>query len=107
MTNTIKPIIENFQWVKNQFTICCDRVIYLQSYESVVVKIDFNNSIITFWKDYDYSRTTMKYVKQFIEFYTSFKGDIKSIRDYIKRWSVWWVFVYDVKYDENLTIELK
>ena len=44
---------------------------------------------------------------QFIEFYTSFKGDMKSIRDYIKRWSVWWVFVYEVKYDENLTIELK
>lgn len=107
MTNTIKPIIENFQWVKNQFTICWDKVVYLQSYESVVVKIDFNNSIITFWKDFDYSRTTMKYVKQFFEFYTSFKGDIKSIRDYIKRWTVGQFIVYSVRYDENLAIELK
>lgn len=107
MKNIKQPIIENFQWVRNQFTICCDRVIYLQSYSSIVVKIDFNKSEITFWQDFDYSKTTMKYVKQFIEFYTWFKWDIKSIRDYIKRWTVGNGFIYKVIYDENLTFNLK
>lgn len=107
MDTTKTPIIENFQWVKNQFTICSDKILYLQSYSSIVVKIDFNKSLIIFGKDFDYSKTTMKYVKQFIEFYTWFKWDIKSIRKYIENWTVWAWFIYDVKYDENLKLELK
>lgn len=107
MENTINPIIENFQWVRNQFTICCDKVLYLQSYSSVVVKIDFNKDEIIFWWNFDYSKTTMKYVKQFIEFYTWLKWDIKSIRDYIKRWTAWVWIIYTVLFDENLTFNLK
>lgn len=37
-----------------------------QSYNSVILTIDFQMDTLTFGNDWDYSRTTMKYLHQFI-----------------------------------------
>lgn len=50
---------------KNQFLIYIDGSVYLQSYESVVACKSVGEAPILY-KNWDYSRTTMKYVGLFI-----------------------------------------
>ena len=50
---------------KNQFLVCMDGKEFLQSYESVVASKSVGEAPILF-KDWDYSRTTMKYVSRFL-----------------------------------------
>lgn len=50
---------------KNQFLIYIDGSVYLQSYESVVACKSVGEMPILY-KDWDYSRTTMKYVSKFL-----------------------------------------
>ena len=50
---------------KNQFLIHINDKIYLQSYESVVACKSVGE-IPILYKDWDYSRTTMKYVNKFL-----------------------------------------
>lgn len=60
--------IENFEGVKNQFLLKEDNGnVTLQSYDSIVAKID--NGILKFGEDWDYSTTTSKYVYKFLEEY--------------------------------------
>ena len=49
---------------KNQFIFYIDEKKYLQSYDSVVACTDGGIPIL--YKDWDYSRTTMKYVGKFL-----------------------------------------
>ena len=50
---------------KNQFLIYIDEKTYLQSYDSVVACKSVGEVPILY-KDWDYSRTTMKYVNRFL-----------------------------------------
>lgn len=50
---------------KNQFLFYIDGSVYLQSYESVVACKSVGEMPILY-KDWDYSRTTMKYVSKFL-----------------------------------------
>ena len=50
---------------KNQFLIYIDGSVYLQSYESIVACKSIGKPP-TLYKDWDYSRTTMKYVCKFL-----------------------------------------
>ena len=50
---------------KNQFLFYIDEKTYLQSYESVVACKSVGEAAILY-KDWDYSRTTMKYVSKFL-----------------------------------------
>ena len=50
---------------KNQFLIYIDGSVYLQSYESVVA-CKSGGEMPILYKDWDYSRTTMKYVNKFL-----------------------------------------
>ena len=50
---------------KNQFLFYVDEKTYLQSYESVVACKSVGEAPILY-KDWDYSRTTMKYVSKFL-----------------------------------------
>lgn len=50
---------------KNQFEITTQKDIYLQSYDSMVVKI--HDGMITFGKDWDFSKTTSKHVYMFLK----------------------------------------
>ena len=69
-------INNNWNPVANHFIINDSGVEYLQSYNSLVVKKDENG--VTLGKDWDYSRTTMKYVGQFLN------ENAKTIREKIK-----------------------
>lgn len=50
---------------KNQFLFYVDGKVFLQSYDSVVACKSVGESPILY-KDWDYSRTTMKYVGRFL-----------------------------------------
>ena len=54
------------QYAPNQTLIETEEAIYLQSYKSIVAKYDKETKNIYLGYDWDYSRTTMKYVKMFI-----------------------------------------
>ena len=41
-------------------------VLYLQDYESIVVKYDIYDKVLTFGKDWNYSNTTLKTIYNFI-----------------------------------------
>ena len=51
--------------VPNQFTIETDSAIYLQSYESIIAKVE-NDITYLDSKYWDYSRTTTTYLNQFL-----------------------------------------
>jgi len=50
----------------NHFTIRVEDGVYLQSYNSVVAFRPNNGNTPTIGRDWDYSRTTMKYVNHFL-----------------------------------------
>lgn len=66
------------QIANNQFKIVTDEGEYFQSYESVIAFKD-NNSLVSLGVDYRYSRTTMKYLVEFLGL-----DSIKEVDRYIK-----------------------
>lgn len=66
--------------VANQFIIADDHRMIFQSYDSMIVDIDFFNSTITFGKDWDYSTTTAKYRNEFLRMYFPSLADGKKLR---------------------------
>lgn len=54
--------------VANQFVIRTENGTYFQSYRSIVAKVDNDGTITLSWY-WDYSRTTMKYLYQFLADY--------------------------------------
>lgn len=86
--------------VANQFIIKNGNVYTFQSYDSIIAIVDFDNSIITFGNDWNYSTTTSRYRNAF------FKGlgldelaDTASVRKAIKDGEV---AEYKVIYKEDL-----
>lgn len=65
--------VKNFKDVKNQFIIEDGHKVVFQSYDSFICEIQVReiqgNRIIKVGKNWDYSRTTMKYLKWFLEEY--------------------------------------
>ena len=85
---------------KNQFVIRNEIETIFQSYDSTICIINYSEKTLTFWIDYDYSKTTSKHLKLFLNDYLSFYYDSKkelekSIKD-------WFIKDYKVIYDENL-----
>lgn len=82
---------------KNQFHMYGDGYHYLQSYNSLVVKVDRNRNtnvvspygyikLITLGRDWDYSKTTSKHVYMFLEEYGNIKLEgITNKRKYIQK----------------------
>lgn len=83
---------------KNQFHLYGDGIHELQSYESLVVKIQ-NGIIITLGRDWNYKKTTPKYVYLFLEKYANinFYG-ISNKRDYVRKM----IEKGEINYDENM-----
>ena len=67
--------------VANQFIISDDHRMIFQSYNSMIVDIDFFNSKVTFGRDWDYSTTTGKYRNQFLDMYLPQIADLKTLRN--------------------------
>lgn len=101
--------VEQF-YNRNQFHIwdTTKAVDYLQSYNSLVVKVEINTTqeigqksryIITLGRDWDYSTTTSKHVYLFLEEYAniSFYG-VKNKRQYVNK------LIQDgtITYDEDM-----
>lgn len=90
--------VEQFM-VKNQFRIYGKGVNCLQSYNSLVVKIetqDYNNYKITLGRDWDYSTTTSKYVYMFLEEYSNIRFyGVNDKRNYIRKLIEQGIIQYD------------
>lgn len=70
---------------KNQTVVTIDQKVYFQSYESVVCAIDNNSHTITFGPDWNYSKTTVKYLNKFLNgFFGSNAFDRKFIEKMLK-----------------------
>ena len=52
--------------VPNQFIVTIGNDVYFQSYESTIAKVDANGGL-TLGKHFDYSKTTMRYLHQFLK----------------------------------------
>ena len=52
--------------VKNQYVILAPDIYAFQSYNSLIAIYDRENNILTLGCDFDYSRTTSKYLHQFL-----------------------------------------
>lgn len=85
---------------KNQFVIDWENKTIFQSYDSTIAIIDYSSKTITFWIDYDYSKTTSKHLKLFLNDYLSFYYDSK--KELEKAIKDWFIKDFKVIYDENL-----
>lgn len=88
--------VEQFE-AKNQFHLYGEGKHILQSYDSKVIVIQGDSIILG--RDWDYSRTTSKYVYLFLEYYGyinfwNISNKKKYINDLIKEGKI--------KYDENM-----
>lgn len=81
--------------VANQFIITTNNGTYFQSYSSIVAKVDKNGQVwlSSYW---DYSRTTMKYLYQFLSEFGWYDINANEVRRLIK--------VGTFKYRANLTM---
>ena len=61
--------------VANQYMVTIGDFIYFQSYHTVIAKINRTKNEVTLSEDWDYSRTTVKYLNRFLSTETK---DIKS-----------------------------
>lgn len=52
--------------VANQFKIAAKNKTYFQSYQSVVASVDKMTGKVELYKDWDYSKTTSKYLYRFL-----------------------------------------
>ena len=71
--------------VANQFIIEGDGKTTFQSYNSVIIEIDWNAKTIKFGEDWDYSVTTSKYRNAFLqEYFRPLAMSTKDIRKFIE-----------------------
>ncbi len=70
--------------VANQFIVRTENGTFFQSYRSIVAKVD-NLGNVTLGRNWDYSRTTLKYLMQFLHPFGY--GDINTerVRQKLKR----------------------
>lgn len=73
-------------YATNQFIIRVDGGIIFQSYDSIIITVDYDKRIITFHPDWDYSNTTNKHRNIFFRDYVGIKelSDIDGCRKYLK-----------------------
>lgn len=81
--------------VANQFAITTNKGTFFQSYRSIVAKVDKKGQVYlsAYW---DYSRTTMKYLYQFLREFGWCDINASEVRKLIKDGTF--------KYRENLTM---
>ena len=63
-----------------------DVKIVFQSYNSIICEYDKNTMKLEVFKDWDYSRTTMRYLWQFLQEYTPYRiSSKKEFLDYVSK----------------------
>lgn len=77
--------VSNVLWHVNQFDVLCNDANYFYSYSSLICTIDWKKRTITFYSDWDYSKTTRKHLYAFLcdyGFNLNCKNDVqKTILD--------------------------
>ena len=58
--------VQNFKHI-NQYMIFDDYYIYLQSYNSIVARLDTRNKELELYKDWNYSNTTLRHLYLFLQ----------------------------------------
>lgn len=82
METTTKQFISNNRThVANHYVHVTDKNVYLQSYNSVVVRLNKDTKEITLGRDWNSSMTTGEYVKQFIEQYIGKSYSTKELEE--------------------------
>lgn len=90
-------------YAPNQFIISEDRKTIFQSYNSIICTLDYENSIITFGRDWNYSRTTAKYLYSFLNSFIDFYGTKKELEKLIDVGKYETKFTnWTVQYDHDL-----
>lgn len=90
-------INDNGNATANQFVISDGSSVSFQSYSSLVVRV--HGKQVTFGCDWDYSRTTLKYVRQFLKGLGLTFGSTDAIRKAITTGQA---FGYEISYDANM-----
>lgn len=79
----------------NQFIITDTNKLVFQSYQSMIIELDYTNNVMTIGKDYNYSTTTGKHRNIFFNDYAympelaTLKGLEKAIKDgEYKEWTI-------------------
>lgn len=71
--------------IANQFLIFINRVVYFQSYNTIVAKADFDGKLTLDNNAENYSRTTSKYLFQFIKEFIYNGANYATLKDFIKK----------------------
>lgn len=69
--------VEQFE-VKNQFVLENDEQLIFQSYDSIIAVYNKESHEITLGKDWDYSRTTSKYLYEFLDTYFYYNNKLSD-----------------------------
>lgn len=81
------------EWNKNSFI----------SYESLCCVLDWDLYKITFWRDWDYSKTTLKHLYAFLNEYNIQLNSKKDVQKTIENWVYHWTHATrTVEYDEQM-----
>lgn len=70
--------VENLNGYANQFVIIDGENAYFQSYKSKIANITFDNCLKLYGEMWDYSATTRRHFKAFINEYTPFTYENKA-----------------------------
>lgn len=76
--------ISNVLWHCNQFEYRDNNKAVFQSYESICCIVDYAKQLITFWKHWDYSKTTLKHLKAFL----CYSGSKKDLQKALELWEL-------------------
>lgn len=76
--------ISNVLWHVNQYAFIDWQKDVFQSYQSICAIRDWDKKEITLWRDWDYSKTTLKHLKAFLNITLS----AKEIRKAIELWQL-------------------
>ena len=70
--------VENLNGYANQFLITDNNKVFFQSYKSLIAEYDRETDILKLYSEWDYSKTTLRHFKAFINEETSFKYENKA-----------------------------
>lgn len=88
------------QLANNQFVINTENATYLQSYNSVVCKIDKSTNKVTLSNHWNYSVTTSKYLYRFLNENTSLgKLNKKEVKNLISKGEIILLLLPSIKID--------
>jgi hypothetical protein len=88
--------------VANQYVIFTEGKVHLQSYSSTIATYNFGKKELTIGKHFDYSRTTLKYLHDWMEIYCGTLLNSLTVKGSFKATLVGAMDYGIIKYDEEM-----